>query len=172
MAGPIGLLFREFAVVVSLSILVSALVSLTIVPMLCSRFLPKPGDHPKEYAITKQFDRLFDWTLKTYVHYLKLCHREIQSDPIFEKSQVLPLVQDHWILVTALRWSKQSKEQIKVLLKGLTRMNRHQDGERAERSWIAAGWVWATSEIGYSAWADITSLDGLINRKLQSLQMN
>ncbi len=53
MAGPIGLLFREFAVVVSLSILVSAVVSLTVVPMLCSRFLPKPGQHAKEYAINK-----------------------------------------------------------------------------------------------------------------------
>ena len=72
MPGPIGLLFREFAVVVSLSILVSAVASLTIVPMLCSRFLPKPGVHPKEYAINRQFDRFFDWMLKTYIHYLDL----------------------------------------------------------------------------------------------------
>jgi len=72
MAGPIGLLFREFAVVVSLSILVSAIVSLTVVPMLCSRFLPKPGQHAKEYAINRKFDRLFDWMLKTYIHFLDL----------------------------------------------------------------------------------------------------
>ena len=72
MAGPIGLLFREFAVVVSLSILVSAVVSLTVVPMLCSRFLPKPGQHAKEYEINKKFDRLFEWMLKTYIHYLDL----------------------------------------------------------------------------------------------------
>ena len=72
MAGPIGLLFREFAVVVSLSILVSAVVSLTVVPMLCSRFLPKPGKHAKEYEINKKFDRVFDWMLKTYIHYLDL----------------------------------------------------------------------------------------------------
>jgi HAE1 family hydrophobic/amphiphilic exporter-1 len=72
MAGPIGLLFREFAVVVSLSILVSAITSLTVVPMLCSRFLPQPGQHAKEYAINKKFDRFFDWMLKSYVHYLDL----------------------------------------------------------------------------------------------------
>ena len=72
MVGPIGLLFREFAVVVSLSILVSAVVSLTVVPMLCSRFLPKPGQHAKEYEINKKFDRLFEWMLKTYIHYLDL----------------------------------------------------------------------------------------------------
>jgi len=72
MPGPIGLLFREFAVVVSLSILVSAMVSLTVVPMLCSRFLPKPGQHAKEYAINRKFDQVFDWMLKTYIHYLDL----------------------------------------------------------------------------------------------------
>ena len=79
MPGPIGLLFREFAVVVSLSIFVSAIVSLTVVPMLCSRYLPKPGVHAKEFAINKQFDRLFNWTLKTYIHYLDLAlhHRKI-----------------------------------------------------------------------------------------------
>lgn len=76
--GPIGLLFREFAVVVSLAIFVSAIVSLTIVPMLCSRFLPKPGVHAKEFAINKQFDRFFNWMLKTYIHYLDLAlhHRK------------------------------------------------------------------------------------------------
>ncbi len=79
MAGPIGLLFREFAVVVSLSIFVSAIVSLTVVPMLCSRFLPKPGVHAKEYAINKKFDQFFDWMLKTYIHYLDIAlrHRKI-----------------------------------------------------------------------------------------------
>jgi HAE1 family hydrophobic/amphiphilic exporter-1 len=40
--------------------------------MLCSRFLPKPGQHPPEFAITKQFDRWFNWTQKTYIHYLDL----------------------------------------------------------------------------------------------------
>ena len=44
MPGVIGLLFREFAVVVGLAVLVSALVSLTLVPMLCSRLL-KDGGH-------------------------------------------------------------------------------------------------------------------------------
>ena len=39
MPGVIGLLFHEFAVVVGLAIVVSAFVSLTLVPMLASRFL-------------------------------------------------------------------------------------------------------------------------------------
>lgn len=62
--GPIGLLFREFAVVVSLAILVSAVVSLTLVPMLCSRFLPKAHTKAKEYPITIKFDQYFN-KLKT-----------------------------------------------------------------------------------------------------------
>ena len=40
MPGVIGLLFHEFAVIVGLAILVSAVVSLTLVPMLASRLLP------------------------------------------------------------------------------------------------------------------------------------
>ncbi|MGB9108041.1 MAG: efflux RND transporter permease subunit, partial [Telluria sp.] len=40
MPGVIGLLFHEFAVIVGLAIMVSALVSLTLVPMLASRLLP------------------------------------------------------------------------------------------------------------------------------------
>jgi HAE1 family hydrophobic/amphiphilic exporter-1 len=49
MPGVIGLLFHEFAVIVSLSVLVSAVVSLTLVPMLASRFLPTEthGGHAK-----------------------------------------------------------------------------------------------------------------------------
>ena len=72
MEGPIGLLFREFAVVVTLSILVSAVVSLTIVPMLCSRFLKEQHEQPKSYPLTKGFDRIFSWSLNTYTHYLDL----------------------------------------------------------------------------------------------------
>ena len=72
MEGPIGLLFREFAVVVTLSILVSAVVSLTVVPMLCSRFLKEQHGEPRNYPITKSFDRIFTWSLNTYTHYLDL----------------------------------------------------------------------------------------------------
>ncbi len=73
MPGPIGLLFREFAVVVSLSILVSAIVSLTLVPMLCSRFLPKHGEEPKDYWITEKFDHLFHAVLTRYESTLDWC---------------------------------------------------------------------------------------------------
>ncbi len=58
MPGVIGLLFHEFAVVVSLAVLVSALVSLTLVPMLCSRLLP-PHSETKEGPIGHFFEAAF-----------------------------------------------------------------------------------------------------------------
>ncbi|HEY1092254.1 MAG TPA: efflux RND transporter permease subunit, partial [Burkholderiaceae bacterium] len=65
MPGVIGLLFHEFAVVVSLSILVSAGVSLTLVPMLCSRFL-KPHAHTEESALGRAFEAGFKKVLDAY----------------------------------------------------------------------------------------------------------
>ncbi|RYF02425.1 MAG: acriflavine resistance protein B, partial [Oxalobacteraceae bacterium] len=52
MPGVIGLLFHEFAVIVGLAILVSAVVSLTLVPMLASRLLPA---HVHGHAEEKSF---------------------------------------------------------------------------------------------------------------------
>ncbi len=72
MPGVIGLLFHEFAVVVSLSILVSAVVSLTLVPMLCSRFL-KTESHEKDNWISRNFERAFNATLKFYERVLDWC---------------------------------------------------------------------------------------------------
>ncbi len=68
MPGPIGLLFREFAVVVSLSILVSAVMSLTLVPMLCSKFLKthKSQDKVHDYPIIIKFDEYFNLVTSYY----------------------------------------------------------------------------------------------------------
>ena len=78
MPGVIGLLFYEFAAVVSLSILVSAVVSLTLVPLLCSRFL-KQESHKKDNWLSRHFERLYDATLKFYERVLDWClaHRKI-----------------------------------------------------------------------------------------------
>ena len=52
MGGIIGRLFREFAMTVSASIAVSALVSLTLAPMLCSRFMrPESHEHGAVYRV-------------------------------------------------------------------------------------------------------------------------
>ncbi|MES2126599.1 MAG: efflux RND transporter permease subunit [Pseudomonadota bacterium] len=77
MPGVIGLLFHEFAVVVSLSILVSAVVSLTLVPMLASRLLP---DHAHDAAgektfIGKHFERGFTYVRNGYASTLDVALR-------------------------------------------------------------------------------------------------
>jgi len=76
MPGVIGLLFHEFAVVVGLSILVSALVSLTLVPMLASRFL-KHEAHHEEGRFGRLFERGFAALLRGYERALDwaLAHR-------------------------------------------------------------------------------------------------
>ena len=47
MSGILGRLFREFAVTICTAILISGMVSVTLTPMLCSRFLRevKPESH-------------------------------------------------------------------------------------------------------------------------------
>lgn len=74
MPGVIGLLFHEFAVVVSLSIMVSAGVSLTLVPMLCSRFL-KPHHDVEEGRLGRLFERAFNATLAAYTRTLDIALR-------------------------------------------------------------------------------------------------
>ena len=50
MGGIVGRLFREFAITVTMAIAVSAVVSLTLAPMLCSRFLkPATRSHGRVY---------------------------------------------------------------------------------------------------------------------------
>lgn len=82
MPGVIGLLFHEFAAVVSLAVLVSAVMSLTLVPMLCSRYLKHEGDHnasqpTKELWIVRAFDKQFQRGLDVYTRGLdwSLLHR-------------------------------------------------------------------------------------------------
>ena len=74
MPGVIGLLFHEFAVVVGLSILVSAVVSLTLVPMLCSRLL-KADEHHEDGPLGRLFERGFTATLSAYTRTLDLALR-------------------------------------------------------------------------------------------------
>ena len=70
MPGVIGLLFHEFAVIVSLAIIVSAFVSLTLVPMLASRFLTHEARVKQPGAIVRSFERGFNAMLRGYARTL------------------------------------------------------------------------------------------------------
>jgi multidrug efflux pump len=65
MGGIVGRLFREFAVTLSVAILVSLVVSLTTTPMMCSRLLrvERPEDHGRLYRASES---VFAWVLRLY----------------------------------------------------------------------------------------------------------
>jgi hydrophobe/amphiphile efflux-1 (HAE1) family protein len=64
MGGIVGRVFREFAVTVSMTILVSAIVALTLTPMMCSRFMRHDtGKHGRLYMLS---ERGFDLLLSGY----------------------------------------------------------------------------------------------------------
>jgi multidrug efflux pump len=73
MGGIVGRLFREFAMTLSIAIAVSAVVSLTLTPMMCSRLLRKDeGPHGRIYqmtehgfeAILRGYARALAWVLR------------------------------------------------------------------------------------------------------------
>jgi HAE1 family hydrophobic/amphiphilic exporter-1 len=69
LGGLIGRLFREFAITIGAAILVSGFVSLTLTPMLCSRFL-KPHPHGETHgrfyqAAERVFNAALEWYQRT-----------------------------------------------------------------------------------------------------------
>jgi multidrug efflux pump subunit AcrB len=89
MGGLVGRLFHEFAVTLSVAILVSGVVSLTLTPMLCSRFL-RPQSEGSQGRFYRVCEAGFDWTLAVYERGLKWVLR----------NQALMLVV--WVLTLAL----------------------------------------------------------------------
>jgi hydrophobe/amphiphile efflux-1 (HAE1) family protein len=73
MSGYVGLLFREFAVTVSVALILSLLISLTLTPMMCARLLkPESKEHGWIYRV---FERGFDGLLNAYEAGLKVVLR-------------------------------------------------------------------------------------------------
>ena len=97
MSGIIGRLFREFSLTLAMTILVSAFVSLTLIPMLASRFLR--SEHAVKHGTLynwseRGFDRLakgYEWALDVALHFrlVTLC--------IFIASVVLSVFLFIWI---------------------------------------------------------------------------
>ncbi len=75
MPGVIGLLFHEFAVIVALAIVASAFVSLTLVPMLASRFLTDDTHKKPPGMLVRSFERAFNATLNGYARTLDMALR-------------------------------------------------------------------------------------------------
>ncbi|MGH7299545.1 MAG: efflux RND transporter permease subunit [Candidatus Rokuibacteriota bacterium] len=73
MGGIVGRLLHEFAVVIGAAVIVSGIVSLTLTPMACSRFLRSPREsHGRVYAAS---ERVFSGMLKLYERTLQVVLR-------------------------------------------------------------------------------------------------
>ncbi|MEI8233993.1 MAG: multidrug efflux RND transporter permease subunit [Verrucomicrobiota bacterium] len=70
MTGIVGRLFREFAITLSIAVAVSAVVSLTLTPMMCARLL-KPESEEKHGRLFHFTERLFQRLLNAYERGLK-----------------------------------------------------------------------------------------------------
>jgi multidrug efflux pump len=63
MGGIVGRLFREFAVILSVAIAISMVISLTVTPMMCAWLLKEKRDHGYLYNLTERF---YQWVISTY----------------------------------------------------------------------------------------------------------
>ena len=78
MGGIVGRLFREFAITLSVAVLVSLVVSLTATPAMCARLLKSPKDieHGRAYLFG---ERIFSWMHRNYGRGLRwvLAHQSL-----------------------------------------------------------------------------------------------
>src|SRR5437588_273652 len=73
MGGYVGLLFREFAVAVSVALILPLIISLTLTPMMCARLLKPEGE--KHGRLYRLLESAFDGLLKLYENSLKVALR-------------------------------------------------------------------------------------------------
>jgi HAE1 family hydrophobic/amphiphilic exporter-1 len=66
MGGIVGRVFREFAVTITVAIVVSGFVSLTLTPMLCARVLKAHDQTKRPNIVLRAFERMFDGWLRAY----------------------------------------------------------------------------------------------------------
>jgi HAE1 family hydrophobic/amphiphilic exporter-1 len=66
MGGIVGRVFREFAVTISVAIIVSGFVSLTLTPMLCARVLKAHDPHHRPNFVLRWFESGFSSSLRAY----------------------------------------------------------------------------------------------------------
>jgi len=81
MGGILGRLFKEFAVTICAAILISGLVSITLTPMLASRFLRARGEKKKSSRFHRTAEKAFNFMLRFYEWSLQrvLAHRPVMA---------------------------------------------------------------------------------------------
>ncbi len=74
MSGLVGRMFREFALTLTIAVITSAVVSLTLTPMMCSRLLKHSGEEfavPGLAAISRGIDRMVEFYHRTLLWVLQ-----------------------------------------------------------------------------------------------------
>jgi multidrug efflux pump len=74
MSGLVGRMFREFALTLTIAVVTSAIVSLTLTPMMCSRLLKHAGEEmavPGLAAVSRFIDRMVDFYHRTLLWVLQ-----------------------------------------------------------------------------------------------------
>ena len=66
MGGMVGRVFREFAVTITVTILLSGFVSLTLTPMLCARVLKSHDEGESQNIVLRAFEAMFKLWLRGY----------------------------------------------------------------------------------------------------------
>jgi len=111
MGGLLGRLLHEFAVTIGAAILVSGFVSLTLTPMLCSRFLkpPRSEKHGRLYAIT---ERYFDAMLDVYQRSLAWVMRNRRATMVFSGGILAATLVLFWVIPKGFLPSEDNDELI------------------------------------------------------------
>ncbi len=98
MGGMVGRVFREFAVAVSVAIVVSGIVALTLTPMLCARVLKahRPDEEEKQNFVLRGFERGFNALLRGYEWTLD---RVLAYKPIMLGVTLLTIAGTIWLYI-------------------------------------------------------------------------
>ncbi|MDR2790771.1 MAG: multidrug efflux RND transporter permease subunit [Campylobacteraceae bacterium] len=73
MGGFTGEIYKQFAITIVISVVISGIVALTLTPALCAVFLSK--HEPKPFWIVKKFNDFFDWSTSIFTDGVKLILR-------------------------------------------------------------------------------------------------
>lgn len=97
MGGLTGALFTEFAYTLAGAVFVSAIIALTLSPMMCSRFLKEPNPNER-HRFTEFIDRQFNRLRDAYARYLK---GALNSLPVVVVLSIIILGSNYFLLVNS-----------------------------------------------------------------------
>ncbi|HWU15215.1 MAG TPA: efflux RND transporter permease subunit [Caulobacter sp.] len=96
MGGQVGRLFREFAVTLSVAVMISLLISLTTTPMMCAYLLRAPKEGRKEGRIARWFEAGFERIHRTYEYSLDWA---LAAKPVVLLILVVVVAMTAWLYV-------------------------------------------------------------------------